>query len=1202
MNVTMAQWLEIVRFELVHQFRRKSNWLSFAVFLLLLSGQMNGQDIEAVSRGIWFNAPLLIAEASALMGLVSLIVIAPIAGDAATRDVETRIEPLMLAAPISRSAYLGGRVIGAFLVIALVLLIVPVGLMLAPIVGIHRGAVGPIRGAAYLQTYFLLLLPNAFIATALLFSLATLMRHTLGSYLGAIVIFATTVVSTQYIGRVLKQWELAKLLNPAGHASLQYLEQTWSPIDLNTRLVGLDGGLLSNRLLWIAIALAALAFTRARFGHGAGITRAGWWQRRNWKATRAAMAANSSRATDALGRAAAPPATQSFGAAVRVRQTLAIVRDSLREIATGWMWLVFPCLAFLVMASTDTMQIRGTPLLPTTGRVVQGFIGPLNAVLVFVVLLAGELVWRERDSNIQSLTDAAPVPDGVRFAGKLIGLTLAILALHALLMFGGLIIQLQSGWYEFDVVLYAKVLFGLALVTPLLIALLALSVHMIANQKHVGHVLVLMIVVGPMVLAPLLGIEHPLLLPGSGPRWHYSAISGFDPFVAPYLWFKAYWATWTLLFALVAGLFAVRGVEPGIRERVRIARHRLTGRAARAIGAALALIVLVGGFVFFNTNILNEYRSGEEGPRRQAEYERRYSRYEDVAQPELVATQLNVEIYPGRRELDVSGVHHLVNRTSRPIDTIHVATSLDADTRTMEFDRPARLTLRDHTLGHRIYLLDEPLAPGDSLQLSWNVHYHPRGFTAHGIVTAVVGNGTFVQMHDWMPLIGYQSRRELSDPIERKEQGLAAKPDAHSLDNLAARRDPTGQELSDLDITVGTAANQTAVAPGELLDSWTRDGRRYFHYSATQIGEGYAIFSAGYAVRKARAGDVAIEIDYLPAHDLNVERMIRSMQSSLEQYARRFGPYPYRTLRMVEYSREDAGAHSASGAIWYSELFSQFDPGHDPRQIDVPFAVVAHEVAHQFQVAPARVEGRALLSESFAWYAALGVIEREYGAEHLGRFLDFMRYDYLNPRARADVPLLRASDWFVAYRKGPFAMYALREYVGQERVDRAWRRLREQHASGEPPYATSLDLLRELQAVTPDSLQYLLHDLLEANTFWELKTRQADAEQIPGGAWRVSIDLDARKVVVDTAGRETNIPMNDWIEVGVFAPAGKDQASGRALYLEKQRIRTGSQTITVTVPSRPASAGIDPRHLLIDVQTDDNDVPVKIVGGGSLGR
>jgi hypothetical protein len=388
-------------------------------------------------------------------------------------------------------------------------------------------------------------------------------------------------------------------------------------------------------------------------------------------------------------------------------------------------------------------------------------------------------------------------------------------------------------------------------------------------------------------------------------------------------------------------------------------------------------------------------------------------------------------------------------------------------------------------------------------------------------------------------------------------------------------------------VTVGTAASQTAVAPGELRRTWMRDGRRYFHYTSPPLGAGYAIFSADYAVRRARAGDVQLEVFHHPSHTRNLERMIRGMELSLAQYTRRFGPYPYKVLRMVEYTRKDGGAHSAHGNIWFSELFPLLDPSRDPRKFDLPFAVVAHEVAHQFQVSPARVEGRALLSESFAWYAAMGVIEVQYGAAHLQNFLGFMRRDYLSPRSRADVPLMRASDWFLGYRKGPFAMYALREYVGQEKVDLAWRRLIAKHRWNQPPYATSLDLYRELQSVTPESQRSLLGDLLERNTFWELKTRKATAERTSSGAWRANVDVVARKVVVDAEGVETNVPMNDLTEIGVFAPDGK------SLYRAMHRVRTGAQTIAVTVPRRPARAGIDPRHLLIDVEPGDNVVGIE---------
>jgi hypothetical protein len=232
-------------------------------------------------------------------------------------------------------------------------------------------------------------------------------------------------------------------------------------------------------------------------------------------------------------------------------------------------------------------------------------------------------------------------------------------------------------------------------------------------------------------------------------------------------------------------------------------------------------------------------------------------------------------------------------------------------------------------------------------------------------------------------------------------------------------------------------------------------------------------------------------------------------------------------------------------------------------------------------------EHQALLVEGLAWYSALEVVEAAHGREHLERLLGAMRASYLSPRARAGLPLLRANDRFLYYRKGPLALYAVREYVGAEQVDAALRRFFERHSSREPPLPTTLDLYRELQAVTPDELRYLLADLFEANTYWELSAKRVEAERTATGEWRVTLDVRARKVVVDEAGVETEVPMDDLVEVGVFAAAG-DGGPGVPPYLRMHRVRSGEQRITLTVPWEPAQAGIDPRNLLTDVEPDDN--------------
>lgn len=271
--------------------------------------------------------------------------------------------------------------------------------------------------------------------------------------------------------------------------------------------------------------------------------------------------------------------------------------------------------------------------------------------------------------------------------------------------------------------------------------------------------------------------------------------------------------------------------------------------------------------------------------------------------------------------------------------------------------------------------------------------------------------------------------------------------------------------------------------------------------------------------------------------------------------------------------------------------------------IDTPIMVTAHEVAHQWwgqQVMGANVQGSQMLSETLAQYSAAMVLERTHGAGHARRFLRSMHERYLNGRGKhetPEVPLLLTTDHaYIHYGKGAVVMYALRDYIGEERVNTALRRLVEKQAYKGPPYATTLDLYEELQAVTPDSLQYLLEDLLATITLWDLQATGARAEPTGSGAYRLMLDVQAAKLRSDSVGSDTEVPMNDPIEVAVF------DEDGERLYLRKHRIRSGQQTITVTVPGEPARAGIDPyyrlipRHLDALYSTDTRIVEVEIDG------
>jgi ABC-2 type transport system permease protein len=141
------------------------------------------------------------------------------------------------------------------------------------------------------------------------------------------------------------------------------------------------------------------------------------------------------------------------------------------------------------------------------------------------------------------------------------------------------------------------------------------------------------------------------------------------------------------------------------------------------------------------------------------------------------------------------------------------------------------------------------------------------------------------------------------------------------------------------------------------------------------------------------------------------------------------------------------------------------------------------------------------------------------------------------------------------------------------------------------PYPTSLDLYAELRAVTPPSLHYLLTDLFEPITLWDVKTQSAASRRRPDGKYEVTLEVMAQKLRADGTGVETATPMNDFVEVGIFA-SGKTAS----LYLTQHRIRNGKQTIRIIVPQQPSRAGLDPYRKLIERERDDNVVEVKIGG------
>ena len=1203
----MTKTLEVFRFELAYQLRRASTLSYFLIVFVICIGLMQVMAGGSREDGA-FNAPFTLLVISVLGSMLALMMMAAFAGDAAARDGEMRADSLFYTSPVGKGAYVLGRFLGAFAMSALLLLAFPAGSMVATwMPWVDRESLLPVGLAAYLAPYFLYALPNAFVGTAVVFGAASLARRATASYAAAAFLFFTAIICGKLLRPRLGS-SVATLLDPLGYTTLDVLLLSLTPLQKNTFVVVLDRALLTNRLLWLGIATTVLAaaYARFRFAHHAVRHEGKSRQSKPQQAIPGDMRRKAERPTPP----AVPAARRAFDTSTRLRQLRAITMRSFRELHASRAWWIVPLLAlmFVLQAPELAKNELGVPGPLTTARLVGFLTGDTSLFFTLLIALsAGELVWRERHARIHALAGVTPAPDWLSVTGKFLGLAMMLAATLTIFLLAGLAVQTIYGADRYDLALYVQLLYGLLLPEHLLTAALAMVVHVLVNQKYLANVLVVLV---PFVrdIAWKLGVEHNLLLYGNLPQWAHSEISGFGPSTEARLWFTFYFGGWALLFALATYLFWIRGEERDLRQRIALARRRLT-RAATTTGAtALAIIAGAGGFIFYNTHIRYDSPTSRQTEQRRAEFERRYGRYASLPQPILAATKLHVDFYPRRGAATIRGSYRLENRSNATIDAIHVATFPGAETTTLSFDHPSRPTLIDDHHHYRIYALDRALEPGESLRMHFGVEIESRVFQSQGI-PPVVGNGSFITHRPrdgvhWLPLVGYPAPRELDDPAVRKEYGLRERAPYPRLGDVPVGSEQRGYESIDLETIVGTDAGQVGVAPGKTRRAWTENGRRYVHYvTEAPISNAWTITSANYAVHRAQwrpsassQHPVDIEIFHHPTHTANLERMVHGVQASLEYNTRAFGPYPYRQIRLVEYpSPPSVGGMTAhSGLITYAEGFSFVRPADDPRKIDFAFAVVAHEMGHQWwghQLTPAVVEGAPFLAESLAWYSAMLVVEETLGRDHLQRLLDMFRAHYLQPNQPRTVPLLRAFDDLDAYRRGAFAMYALREAVGVEPVNRALRNLLAKFPPGRPPYPTSLDLYAELRAATPAPMHGLLKDLFEEITFWDLSAKSMDVKADGKGAHRVTFHIEAQKLEGDGTGNETPVPMNDPIEIAVY------DADGRSLYSARHRIRAGAQTIALIVPRPPGRAAIDPDHELLDRNPADNEV---LVEGGSL--
>jgi ABC-type transport system involved in multi-copper enzyme maturation permease subunit len=1179
--------LSIARFEARRRLRAPSTRIYGLVFgglglLVMLTIAGFFTRLSVGNDRVAANAPSSLAGYIYLLGMLALPMVAAVAGQAVHQDVAYRCEALFFTAPLRASSYLLGRWLAAVVVSSVVLIAVPLGLWLGTVCpGVDPVRIQPNHLANYAQPYLTLLLPNVLLFSAVFVALAAISRGMAWVHAGGVVLLVGYI-----IGNSLRQEfdasTVAALLDPFGGTAISRLTRYWSPEERNTRMIPLTGLFLANRALWLAVGAAVLGTVVARFR----------FSRRSERAREPSSSApEAAPSSGPIPRATTAPA-----------RGLAALPLALR---LGWLWfrgtvsrasfivLLLAGVMTLVAIGRTAGQIYGTGLYPVTSFMVEIVAGGMGLFAwVLIVVCTGDLAWREREEGLDQIMDALPVPDWVPLVGKLAALVLIQALMAAIAVLCGMAMQATKGYFHFEPMLYLEALGGLWWWNLCLGAALALAVQGLVGNKYVAWFALALYLLGRNWLGTL-GLEHPLWRYGlEVPR--HSDLNGFSGFLAPQVWHGLYSTAWAALLLVLAALCWPRGVERGWRARWRRIRARWRRPAIAALASASLAVVVTAAVIHLATGATVPFRSTYEGQVLAAEYERRYAATAAEPQPRIAAVTAAIDLWPSERRMRAHGAYRLVNRTGQPIPSVIVDLPESAEIARLVVDGVSLPSESDRPRSFIRYQLARPLAPGAETTLEFDLAYRVRGFDRD---PQLVANGCFIT-NDRLPHLGYQRSSQLSDDAARRKLGLPVRTGLADVDDVAARANPFVSSDADwitLDLTLGTEAGQTVLGPGELQGRWESGDRAYARFTAAKVLDFFSVLSARYVVDRARWGDVDIEIYHHQDHSWDIPRMLDGARASLAFCSERFGSYPYRTLRIAEFPGYSAYAQSFPATIPFSEAIgfvARVDPA-SPTDIDYPFFVTAHEIAHQWwghQLVGGNVQGCEVLSETMAQYSALMVMQREYGERRMRRFLRYDLDKYLGGRSQertTERTLARAEyQQYLVYDKGSVAMYELQDRVGEDVVERALGGYIDAARFQPPPYTNTSELLARLRAAMP-AQRALIDDLFTRIILYDDRAISAWCRRRDDGRYDLTMTVSARKLLADERGVEREQPLDEELDVGAL------DERGDLIARERRRLPSGESTVTMIVPKLPAKAGIDPLGILIDRVPEDNVVPVE---------
>ncbi|MBK9735626.1 MAG: hypothetical protein IPO92_11930 [Saprospiraceae bacterium] len=1070
-------YFTILRFELKYWLK---NWSFYAYLstlflmaLLTMAGASGAFGEGSASAENIANSPMSIYGFTNFFNKILLFLLPAIIGNTIYKDFKNNFNSILYTYPFSKTNYLFAKFISAFLIISIIAFSVEMGLILGTkLPTVNPAQLLPFDAAPYLQTYFIYLIPNLLLFGVIVFMVVLFTRNIYTGFLSVIMFWLLkeialrlAVANTDGLGGL--------LIDPFGESAVQYFTKYWTIAENNTFALPSQSIIFLNRLVWCFIAILIFIATYRWFSFSQNPLSFGLKNKKGESQTK-----------DNFGsiikiNLVKPTFNFSFFQQIKTSWKLSQTDFIFITRSGGFISIVIVGIIFIAAILLQINPQIDVKTLPVTW-VILGFPVFFFSFLIQVLtfLYAGILVHRANHSRISDLISVTAIPNWVLLFSKFLALVKMQILLLSLIVFTGIAVQINSGYYNFEIRHYLVDLYAIHLIGFIIWALASLFIQTIFRNTYLGLFLLILGTLGISQL-PSLGIEDFVFrfndTPNSDFFLKYSDMSGYGHSLFPYILYKFYWLVFGVLLFFISLLLWEREITNSVVERFKIAKNRFNGKLA------LTSIVLIVGFFCFGYYLFQEENKPENkllSPRNEVElikqFQIKYGKYETIKQPRITSLNVKLDIFSETNSFTANGKYTLINKTSQIIDTLLIKTGYDEIT-ALFFNTKADLISEDKLFKFFIYKLDEGIAPNDSITLSFIIKNVDNSLLVQN--SNILKDGTYLKS-DIFPRLGYFAQTEKKIPS-----------DSATFENHYQSIDA---DFINFEAIISTSPKQISITSGDLINEWIKDGRRYFHYKTSNPIKFVFGFNSGeYAVLKENYKGVDLSVYYHPKHIYNIHQMMEGLKASLDYNTYFFGPYQHKQAQIIEFSRaEGTYATTAGNCIQISEIrFINDISNIKEGGIDLSFYVAAHELSHQWwgnQVNPADALGAIMITESVAEYITAKIYEKKYGKKSAIKFLNIQRIRYLSGRAEetekeAPLYLVNPEQSYIAYGKGAIALYTLSEFIGEEILNNALKEYLDKVKYQTASYTTSLEMLEYLEKATPDSLQYLIRDMFKTS-------------------------------------------------------------------------------------------------------------------------